>query len=67
MRYIAGSLAIASNGAITNFAEIRQQLEHGGAIFQSNSNVEIMSYVIATERCTTDDLETAVLFAMDKT
>ena len=25
-----------------------------------------MSYVIATERCTTDDLETAVLFAMDK-
>lgn len=66
MRYIAGSLAIASNGAITNFAEIRQQLEHGGAIFQSNSNVEIMSYVIATERCTTDDLETAVLFAMDK-
>ena len=66
MRYIAGSLAIANNGAITNFAEIRQQLEHGGAIFQSNSNVEVMSYVIATERCTTNDLETAVLFAMDK-
>lgn len=66
IRYNQGSLAIASNGAITNFAEIRQELERGGAIFQSNSNAELMAYVIATERCTTDDLETAVLSAMEK-
>lgn len=66
IRYKEGSLAIASNGAITNFPEIRKQLEHGGAIFQSNSNAEVMGYVIATERCSTDNLEDAVLRSMDK-
>ena len=53
LRYKEGSLALASNGAITNFPEIRKELERGGAIFQSNSNAELMGYVIATERCTT--------------
>lgn len=66
LRYNQGALAIASNGSITNYPEIRQDLERGGAIFQSNSNAEIMAYVIATERCSTDNLEDAVLAAMDK-
>lgn len=66
LRYKEGSIAIASNGAITNFPEIRTELERGGAIFQSNSNAELMAYVIATERCTTDNLEDAVLHSMDK-
>ena len=60
MRYIQGSIGIANNGSITNFNEIRQELETGGAVFQSNSNAEIMAYVIATERCVTDTLEDAV-------
>lgn len=66
LRYKEGSIAIALNGSITNFPEIRQELEHGGAIFQSNSNAEIMAYVIATERCYTNSLEDAVLRSMDK-
>lgn len=66
LRYKEGSIAIASNGSITNFPEIRQELERGGAIFQSNSNAELMAYVIATERCSTDNLEDAVLNSMDK-
>ena len=66
LRYKEGSLAIAANGAITNFPEIRKELERGGAIFQSNSNAELMGYVIATERCSTDNLEDAVLNAMEK-
>ena len=66
LRYKEGSLAISANGAITNFPEIRKELERGGAIFQSNSNAELMGYVIATERCATDNLEDAVLKAMDK-
>ncbi|MCD8025945.1 MAG: amidophosphoribosyltransferase [Clostridiales bacterium] len=66
LRYTEGSIAIASNGAITNFVEIRKELEHGGAIFQSNSNAELMAYVIATERCTAQNLEDAVLASMDK-
>lgn len=66
LRYKEGSIAIASNGSITNFTEIRSDLERGGAIFQSNSNAELMAYVIASERCLTDSLEEAVLNAMNK-
>lgn len=66
LRYKEGSIAISSNGSITNFPEIRKDLERGGAIFQSNSNAELMAYVIATERCSTDNLEDAVLNAMKK-
>lgn len=66
LRYKEGSIAIASNGAITNFPEIRKELERGGAIFQSNANAELMAYVIATERCSTDNLEDAVLQSMDR-
>lgn len=66
LRYKEGSIAIANNGSITNFPQIRKELERGGAIFQSNSNAELMAYVIATERCSTDNLEDAVLRAMDR-
>ena len=66
LRYKEGSIAIASNGSITNFPEIRRELERGGSIFQSNSNAELMAYVIATERLHTDSLENAVLRAMKR-
>ncbi len=66
LRYKEGSIAIAVNGSITNFPQIRKVLERGGAIFQSNSNAELMAYVIATERCSTDNLEDAVINCMDK-
>ncbi len=65
MRYICGSLAIANNGAITNFAEIRNELEHGGAIFQSNSHAEIIGYMIATRRIECDTIEQAILKTME--
>lgn len=65
LRYKEGSIAISSNGSITNFPDIRKKLERGGSIFQSNSNAELMGYVIATERCSTDNLEDAVLRSMD--
>ena len=66
IRYKEGSIAISSNGSITNFPEIRKELERGGSIFQSNSNAELMAYVIATERILTDNLEDAVLRAMKR-
>ncbi len=66
LRYKEGSIAISSNGSITNFPQIRKELERGGAIFQSNSNAELMAYVIATERCSTENLEEAVLNSMKK-
>ena len=66
LRYKGGSLAIASNGSITNFPELRKELERGGSIFQSNANAELMAYVIATERLHTENLEDAVLCAMKR-
>lgn len=65
MRYIKGSLAIAHNGAITNMVELQESLEQGGAIFQSNSNAELISYVIASNRLETSSIEDAVLKTMD--
>ncbi|MGN0477736.1 MAG: amidophosphoribosyltransferase, partial [Ruminococcus sp.] len=60
IRYIQGSMAICHNGSITNFAEIRKELEEGGAIFQSFSNAELIAYVIASERVNSDSIEEAV-------
>lgn len=64
MRYIKGSLAIAHNGAITNLNELHQSLEQGGAIFQSNSNAELIAYVVASQRIGTASIEEAVLSAV---
>lgn len=65
MRYIKGALAIAHNGAITNIAKLHKFLEEGGAIFQSNSNAELIAYVIASQRLKTSSIEDAVLNAME--
>lgn len=66
MRYIEGSIALANNGAITNFPEIRSNLENGGAVFQSNSHAELISYVIASERLQSENIEGAVMQAVKR-
>lgn len=66
MRYVNGQLSLALNGALTNYSELREQLHLGGAIFQSNSDIEIIAYIIAQERLKTASIEDAVLQAMDK-
>lgn len=66
MRYIEGAIALANNGSITNFPEIRKELENGGAMFQSNSHAELISYVIASERIGKDSIEDAVIDAVKK-
>ena len=43
MRYIKGQLAICMNGCLTNFHELREELNQGAAIFQSNGDTEIIS------------------------
>lgn len=66
MRYRYGSLAIAHNGDITNKAKLYEKLKESGSIFQSNSNAELISYIIAGERIEADTIEEAVLRTMDK-
>lgn len=66
MRYVNGQLSLALNGALTNYSELREHLHRGGAIFQSNSDIEVIAYIIAQERLKTASIEEAVLNAMDK-
>ena len=66
LRYIKGSLAISHNGNITNVDEIRKELEHSVAIFQTTADTEIIAYLIARERITSGSIESAVKNAMKK-
>lgn len=66
LRYIKGSLAISHNGNVTNTAEIKKELEHNGAIFQTTSDTEIIAYLIARERIDTPSIEEAVKKAMQR-
>ncbi len=66
IRYIKGSMCIALNGYITNFCEIRRELEDGGAIFQSNTNAELVAYVVAVMRISSQSFEEAVRKAAQK-
>lgn len=64
MRYVKGTLAIAHNGNLTNAFEIRRELEHRGAIFQTTIDSEAIAYLIARERINADSVEEAVVRAM---
>lgn len=66
LRYIKGQLAISHNGNVTNTAEIRKELEHNGAIFQTTADTEIIAYLIARERITCGSIELAVKNAMKR-
>ncbi len=64
MRYKKGTLSIAHNGNLTNAVEIRRELEHRGAIFQTTIDSEVIAYVIARERMKSHSVEEAVSAAM---
>ncbi|MFQ5740786.1 MAG: amidophosphoribosyltransferase [Acidobacteriota bacterium] len=42
-----GPAAVAHNGNLTNIAQIRQQLESEGAIFQSDTDTEVILHLLA--------------------
>lgn len=60
MRYVKGTLAIAHNGNLTNAHEIRRELEHRGAMFQTTTDSETIAFLIARERVHTRSIEEAV-------
>ncbi len=66
MRYIKGQLAICMNGALTNYHVLRDELNQGAAIFQSNGDTEIIAYIIARERINSSTIEEAVEKAVKK-
>ncbi len=66
MRYIKGQLAICMNGTLTNYQALRDDLNQGAAIFQSNGDTEIISYLIARARINTATIEEAVQKAVSQ-
>lgn len=65
-RYCKGSMTIAMNGTITNYDELRSELESRGAIFQSSSHAEMVMNMIAVARTQTHSAEDAVLVTVKR-
>ena len=66
LNYIKGTLALAHNGNLVNAPELRRELAHDGAIFQTPIDSEVIAYHIARERVKTSSAEEAVQNAMKK-
>ena len=66
LNYIKGTLALAHNGNLINAPELRDELAHDGAIFQTTIDSEVIAYHIARERVHTPSVERAVAGAMKK-
>jgi amidophosphoribosyltransferase len=50
VEYMGGHLSIAHNGNLVNAQELRTALEADGAIFQSNSDTEVIIHLIARSK-----------------
>jgi amidophosphoribosyltransferase len=61
-----GTLAIAHNGNIVNFDELKKRLEADGQAFVSNTDTEIIAHLIAKEYGRTDDLVAAITEVMKR-
>ncbi len=48
-----GSIAVAHNGNLTNYEELRKTLESNGSIFSSSSDTEVFVHLIARSKETT--------------
>ena len=51
INYVKGVLAIAHNGNLTNAVELRHELEHTGAIFQTTTDSELIAYASPRSGC----------------
>ncbi|MCR5527232.1 MAG: amidophosphoribosyltransferase [Lachnospiraceae bacterium] len=66
LNYVKGILAMAHNGNLVNFPELRRELEYTGAIFQTTIDSEVIAYHIARERLLSENVEEALRRACAK-
>ncbi|HXZ88700.1 MAG TPA: amidophosphoribosyltransferase [Candidatus Binataceae bacterium] len=64
VEYAQGGLALAHNGNLVNFGELRERLEANGSIFQSSSDSELIIHLIASAR--SSDLPGRVVEALSQ-
>lgn len=50
VKYHGGNIAVAHNGNLTNERELRDRLEHEGAIFQTTSDTEAILHLVARSK-----------------
>ena len=60
IKYRSGQMALAINGSIINSEILRRQLQENGAIFQTNSDAEVLLSLLARNRIVSDSIEAAV-------
>ena len=65
-KYTKGQIAISYNGALVGAAEMHKKLEDAGAMFHTNSDAEIIAYMISRERLKTLSTEQAIINIMDR-
>ena len=66
LHYLKGTLTMAHNGNLVNSPELRKELSHTGAIFQTSTDSELIAYEIARARINTGSVEEAVSKAMER-
>jgi glucosamine--fructose-6-phosphate aminotransferase (isomerizing) len=59
-------VAIVHNGIIENFRELRDELERGGAVFESETDTEVVAHLLDRELRKGSDPEAAVKSALSK-
>ena len=64
MSYARGSISIVNNGCLVNTAQLHEKLQSEGAVFQTNSNAELIVHCIARHRLKTENIEKAIVEAM---
>jgi amidophosphoribosyltransferase len=62
VEYAHGGLAVAHNGNLVNFDELREQIESRGSIFQSSCDSEVIIHLIAASRA--EELSERVIEAL---
>jgi amidophosphoribosyltransferase len=64
INYVKGMFAVAHNGNIINYDNLKKKYEKTGAIYQTESDSEIIAYTIARERINSHSIERAVVNSM---